>query len=319
MSLLVYSRDPGGTDALTALLLALDNARRHACLERWYVAQRDHGLWALAKLPGLEKMRTAGIDVRHWPEACEPGRLLASRQTSAVLTSTSDIDDDTDVLLWQAARARGIPSAAALDSDLNLSVRFASRSGALVLPDVIACTTAKMADRVSASLGIPAERCPVVGDLHHDRMLEQSKTITQAQIASVRRQWSARTSDRVALFCSECGEEMRLAGRANDTKEHDAIAQVIGLISSGEPLGDMQISRLVIRPHPRDREGKYDRYTVASSSLVRVDSRTPAAIALASADLVVGIKSAMLDQASLFAKPVYAWRPNQLERYSCPR
>ena len=76
----------------------------------------------------------------HWAEAgfetliwVGPGDVrglagwLRANQVAAVITGTSDIDDDTDQQLWQASARCGIQAYAFLDGAVNPELRFITR------------------------------------------------------------------------------------------------------------------------------------------------------------------------------------------------
>ncbi len=62
---------------------------------------------------------------------------------------------------------------------------------------------------------------------------------------------------------------------------------------------------VVVRPHPRDVPGKYDSYRRVCDPRVIVTAAGTPAEALAGADLVAGMRSALLDEAQLLGRPVH--------------
>jgi hypothetical protein len=297
LPVLFYSRDPGGTNALIALCDRLAVGDVDARLDAWVGSNRI----VLAKPPGLDEWRAAGIAVAPYDEATISAAIVTAQGVRALVTATSDIDDDTDIKLWRTARAAGVKTAAILDSTANLAVRFRARDGVWTLPDLILCADDAAVTFVSGELGIPPQRCLAVGSLHLDRIQREAARYGQAEIDEVRRQWGCRPGERVALFCSECGEEMRLEGREPTYDEHDALASLLREAATSNAGGPYD--RIVVRPHPRDRAGKYERHRKTDQLPWLVERQTPALLALLAADAVVGLGSAMLGEACRLGRP----------------
>jgi hypothetical protein len=66
---------------------------------------------------------------------------------------------------------------------------------------------------------------------------------------------------------------------------------------------------VVIRPHPRDTLGKYDRYRRAAAPGVIVSDQGAPLEAILAADLVLGMDSALLFEARTLGRPALSLVP----------
>jgi hypothetical protein len=230
--------------------------------------------------PGMRDARVA---------AC--AAFLRARDVGAVVTGTSDVDEDTDRVLWLAARSCGLASHAFLDHPANLHARFAEADGSLTLPDHLYAPDARYAVAL-AEASIDEARLRVTGPLY-DRALQAARAQALAARPRLRRLWRAEPEDRVVLFASECGREMADQGRP---AAYDELAVLADLT---DELAATAQTVLVVRPHPRDRAGKYDAWHASVPARLRgcVSADGSPAEAILAADLVAGMDSTMLREA----------------------
>ena len=158
--------------------------------------------------------------------------------------------------------------------------------------------------------GLPQERIRIVGDLHHDRVRRLAAAHRTDDIAALRAQWGVGREVKVVLFASECAREMAAAGRPSPYDEVEMLERLARHVASGNipDIGviDPAHTAIVVRPHPRDRAGKYDaiaaRY-VQQPRLTISAAGTPD-LAIAAADLVAGMNSSLLYEAMELRRPV---------------
>lgn len=316
-SLLVFSRDPGPTNQLVAVVEALKTPALGGDPEGLSLLRA-----ALSQMPELriasrgsatEIWRGAGHVPAPWEGADEAtaDALIAEAGALAVLTGASDIDEPGDRLLWKAARRRGISSHAVLDHPANLALRFRDGEGGTIYPDWLYAPDAVFANRLAVA-GAPADRIRLTGDLHHRRLRGLSAQIAGDEIAALRGTWGGSASDTVVLFPSECGREMRAAGRTYPYDELEVLERLLTSLEAGALPGGRTADRrsllLVVRPHPRDLPKKYDVLLDARRERLRVvaSSQGLPLVALLAADLVVGMNSSMLYEAFELGRPVYS-------------
>lgn len=318
-SIALFGRDPGGTNQVIALheilkeqtgnLVDSGSAAVDAYLHD-ILLPNGIDLLVLGKDAGLRQWAMAGIqaiDVASMDDDTLRS-LFMKRRVRALLTGTTDIDDHTDHLLWRIAESMGIPSAAFIDHTTNLYSRFIGANGIPRFPDRIFTLDQASYDHL-AFMGIPQERLTVGGDLHLYRLRKLGrKGSTQEKSINLRAAWGTRSNDRVVLFASECVQEMASLGRQSLYSEFAALNELIFRLRNGERLPGLGINDLstiiiVIRPHPRDHEGKYEPYIYSSDLRIAISSEGDATSAILASDLVVGMNSTLLKEAAVLNVP----------------
>lgn len=323
---LIFSRDIGGTNQMVALreylvcggdaatggLPAFDDMLRTIGMP---IPVRD--LTVIAKDYALECWRNHGVSVDDWRNlvrgeshaACAAVQVLDLVAPALLLTATTDVDDRTDVVLWQEAGRRGIPTAAFVDHRINLNARFFDLEGGVSYPDRIFVID----DSVRAKLvqeGAPADRVAVTGDLHLRRLASKgfaSEVVREAQ--DLRRHWGLRPQDAAVLFVSECLREMRALGsNGAPYDEIDSLSDLLDHLRHGGTLGAAAPGpvTVVVRPHPKDTAGKFDAFRGDGDVRVIVDGSGAAEVAICAADVIVGMDSTMLDEAKVMGRPVHS-------------
>jgi hypothetical protein len=289
-----FSRDPGPTNVLLAVHAGMRAGGPLAHLPSCTAAK------IFARAPGLREWRRAGIAAEEWPTIATPEQaasLLRDLGAVAVVTGASDIDEPTDRLLWQAARAVGIPCHVFIDHPANLRARLVdapAKPTHLYVPH--ADYRLLLADLQSMDTVVV-----VVGDLHIAHLKAQTQQLLPEIRAAIRRNWGAAQSDAVVLFASECGREMVAAGRSYPYDEMATLARLVALIAERATLCGKALAPdstiVVVRPHPRDTPGKYSDHVRAASPRVVVSADESPFAAISSAEMVVGMDSTMLREA----------------------
>lgn len=327
MHLLLFSRDLGGTNqlvALRALLQGCDASSDHTVLPQSMRA----GL-------GLDSVKGGKLDItvvakdfatrmwarerttfRDWYEltakfpAGDSARyVLQSLKPDLLVTATSDVDDRTDVRLWSAARALGIPSAAFVDHGVSLRERFLDEHEQLVLPDRIFLPYQAVMNEMQALCQSP-ERLILCGDLHALHLPFKAKNLASGAIKRTRHEWGVRDDDVVVLFPSEPRREMALAGRQSDEYEDEGFCALAEYLSQRRRLPGFPnvVSRytIVVRPHPKDTPGKYHSLVDTCPIHCVIDETAESICSIMSSDVVVGLDSTVLFEADILGRPVYS-------------
>ncbi len=322
-TLLFFSRDPGPTNVLMAVYEALSDlailAGSSAEFQRFAaeVTKTEAPKFAIyGKDQALESWRFGGHTARDWNEVVPAAsstaerdaalkELLRSQEITAIITGTSDADEDTDHGLWRAARALGLPSHVFLDHRSNLDRRFTDRDGTRSYPDAVYVPDEGYRDAIIAG-GNSAKRVRVVGDLQLKRMRRVGQLVKADEVTDLRTRWSADLGWEVILFASECTAEMAGLGRPSPYSEFETLERLIADIRMHKPIGGRPFppdrSVLVIRPHPRDSKGKYDAYATLDSPRVVVSRDGTPAQAILAADIVVGMDSTLLFEAEVLGR-----------------
>lgn len=309
MTAVLFARDAGAANQVVAIadLLAgrIECPALHALIER--VAggiPRDIAVWGFG--PAMDVFTASGAGAREYnpPDAASAAAFLRKARAQILVTGTGDIDDRATPLFWVTASKLGIPSIAALDSADNIRLRFDPAKGErpewFVISDARSFVSLK-------EIGIAPFNILCVENLHHVRLAR----LPRPGRAAVRRSWSVSADARVVLFASENGMEARAMGREVDFDEFALLASLIKNISTRRSIGSWRSENvneelvIVVRPHPRDLPGKYDRYARASDPRVIISASGTPAEAVVGADLVVGMRSALLDEARILGRPVH--------------
>lgn len=307
--LLVFSRDPGPTNQLIAVVEALrsppaaDETAEFALL-RAATSPVIAELKIATRVPGDAIWRGAGYTANLWSGADERAAevLIAKTEAGLVLTGTSDIDEPGDRMLWRAARRMGIESHAVLDHPANLALRFRDARGEETRPDWFYVPDEIFLSRLAAT-GIPAARIRVIGDLHHVRMRRLACRQDTGEVERLRTLWGAGDSTFVILFASECGREMAALGRPSPYDETEILGGLLNELARGQRPGGGELNPadvvVVVRPHPRDAEGKYNAFASGAKTAPRVavSAEGSPPLALMAANLVVGMNSSLLYEA----------------------
>lgn len=304
-SLLVFSRDPGGTGQLIALLEALRRQGMTPAPAPVQAALGDRPMAIFARGVARDLWRRAGVEAEDWDQACPAGdiaRLCAEHGVGAILTGTSDVDEPTDRALWRYAADQRTPSAAILDHEANMAARFHDAQG-WIWPDLILAPDAACADAVLAA-GAPEGAVIRTPDFRAARLARSRRGGAPDRRAAIRRSWGCAEGERAILFASECGREMQAAGRVYPYDEIAMLDRLGLMLAQARGRGALSAPPdaiwLVIRPHPRDIAGKYAAFQPPPPLRVAVDETPSPEDAILAADVIVGMQSTLLlDAATL--------------------
>ncbi len=319
MPLLFFARDPGPANYLVAVheLVAspeLDPGLAGAVVRELrsfapavvYVRGAGEQVWHRANVPFLPLDREVDAAAAYPVKVEALTALLRKRKISCVVTGASDIDENTDRALWAAARNAAIPSHAFMDHPASLDRRFRLPDGTQVLPDFIHAPDAAYLPMLEKA-GVPLERVSVTGPVHAERLRRVAAGSGQEQL--LRAAWGAHSGDKVVLFASECVEEMAQAGRPGKYNEFAVLDDLTQKLEAGEAVGPVREGAekvvLVVRPHPRDRDGKYNAWRENRDGKLRrvVSTEGVPERAILAADVVVGMDSSLLRDSLALNRP----------------
>lgn len=298
MNLIFLSRDPGGARQMIGLYRVLTEDPPEFAADPGLAALRSRlgrwtGIRVLAKEFALPVWRQAGIAATEidgkpdWPA------------TDRLLTATSDCDDDTPQQAWRSARAAGCQSHAFVDCESNVANRFRDRTGATSVPDYVYVPNSLCLPGLEGL--ITANRVALIPDLIP--WLGRRDLAAAAQGAEkLRAVWRQGADKPVLMFVSENVSEMAALGRHSPYNEFDCLDRLLACLrGEGEIAGiDHRDWQLVIRPHPKEAAGKFDAY--AGQAVISREGNS--AEAILAADLIVGMRSTLLREATQAGRPV---------------
>ena len=145
-------------------------------------------------------------------------------------------------------------------------------------------------------------------------MRRRAAAIPGDRLARVRRRWGANDGENIILFASECGAEMAEQGLDVPYEELAYLDRLIELVCRSVAFGPVRSSPdrslVVIRPHPKDRSGKYAAYLgTARAPRTVLDGERDGIVSVLAADAVVGMDSSLLYEAAALDRPVMSLIP----------
>jgi hypothetical protein len=292
--------DPGGAAAVAPVLELL---RQEGC-----------PLHALAYRQAVASWRGRGLDVDELPHSTDLAQAeqrLRDLGANILLSATSDNGVNLEKPFFAAARRLGVPSLAVLDHWMNYRLRFANDKGELVyLPDRIAVMDELAREEMLAE-GLDAGRLVVTGQPAFDELASFRQSATVQQRQAIRQLLGVAADERMVLFASEpistmCGTEPSqplYPGYTEQTVLGD-VAEALGRIAERRTEKIV----LVVRPHPLDNPEKL---CVCADAPLRVvvDGRGKGREVVLAADLVTGMTTVLLVEASLLGCVVLSVQP----------
>lgn len=299
-TLAVVSGDPGGASALAPVLIALRAQPHFKVHALAYRQARD--LWAQRGLPFKE--------LEEGLTRAQAQAILQHTRADVLLTSTSFNGVDLEKHFIAASRELGVPSLALLDFWANYAVRFADAGGHFAyLPDRIAIMD-EQAKAEMLAIGFPAETLIITGQPAFDELpaYKQRRPLWRA---AVREQLGIAPDEPMVLFASQ-----PLAGiYGRDASSPDFLGYteqsvLDDLVTALEHLARHREKPvcLVIRPHPREDVRDYEQWQDSSIRVLVTGAIGGRGMALA-ADLVTGMTTMLLVEASLMGCPVVSLQP----------
>jgi len=298
MSLVFLSRDPGGARQMIGLYRVLTESPAEFAADAGLNALRARlgswdGIRVVAKDFALPVWRQAGIPVGEF------GGAQTWSANDRLLTATSDVDDDIPQQAWRRARAAGCPSHGFVDCESNVANRFRDRSGALSAPDYVYVPNADCLPGLNGI--VPPDRITLIPDLI-PWLSRRDLAAAAAGAEKLRRIWQQGDERPVLMFVSENVSEMAALGRASPYSEFDCLERLLACLRGEQAITgiDRRDWHVVIRPHPKEAPGKFDAYQ-GQAIISREGSSAEAILA---ADMIVGMRSTLLREASDAGKPV---------------
>jgi hypothetical protein len=313
--LLFFSRDPGGANVLVALYETLTAGDEPPFgggmaddLRSFFRIGADvPHIRAYAKDFAAAVWERQGYTVETWPADTNAETVLRRAGVGGIVTEASSIQDRTCGTIWRAARTLEIPCAAVLDHTTNITARFVADDDTPIFPDRIYVLD-DASKRALIDAGYPADSVAVYPNIHLERAATLAGGVDGDTSDALRRAWHTEPGGTVVLFASECASEMVAAGHERYMDEFAVLAAIVERIRNQASFGpvptDPATTVLVIRPHPRDTEGKYNRFEQAAEPRIVVSTDGTSLEAAKAADVVVGVKSMLLQEAATLGRPI---------------
>lgn len=305
--ILVFSRDPGGTNAIMPLIEPLRQLGNNVVV---------YGKDAALSIYG--KLKIDCSDIRGAiPSGAqeETNEFVQKLRPDIILTGTSS-EDFTERHLWKAAESAGIASFAVLDQWTHYRLRLISEGGdpmnghstsELIVPSFLFIMD-EFARNELCALGIDCEKLLVSGQPFFDYIRTTADRFTTHDIEQARRELTGDGDGLVFVFASQpIASINRTNGIAEDYwgyTEHTVMSQVVRCLSKITEETGTRVT-LVLRLHPKDAFDSYQGAlaTLPSSVKVVVDRDYDSTLLLQASDLVIGMFSMLLLEAAILNRP----------------
>lgn len=265
------SSDPGGANVIAATIRRLSEPTPY----RLFTDAHGH--------------RVSGLADRY--EVIEPAAvsgLISAERPDIVFTGTSLVSA-LELHFLKEGAAHGSRTAAVVDHWTNFSRRFQWPDGTLELPEIIL-----VPDRVALSMaagdGLPVERLRIFG---HPHFADAAMFTPTSAREDFWRGSGVDPSSSILLFLSDALSET--AGDEARAKAQFGYSELSILACLIEALSGHPEVRLVIRPHPKERAGKFERFL---TQCVALAPSAPLWETIAQSDHVVGMFSSALVEAA---------------------
>ncbi|MEM7122375.1 MAG: hypothetical protein AAF563_13915 [Pseudomonadota bacterium] len=301
---LIFCRDPAA--AIQVAGLFADREAQHVIGKALDCPDALDEVVCVAEPPASDMLAREGLAVKSWNAFFgdnDAATVLGRNGVAQVVTGTSDVDETRDVALWQAAARIGAMSLCLLDRADEATARFTDDRGSMCFPDVIAVADDTMRN-AAIDDGLPANKLLVAGNLRQAHTVHAARVLGKTDRDLVRREWSATDETFCVLFASECGREAASLGRPQRFDEITALETLLDWSKTEhfrDDVADGRETRLIVRPHPRDRADKYEAWI--GKSVVGDDVGRPAIGSLLAADLVAGLETSLLEEAVWVGTP----------------
>lgn len=303
--MIAYVEDPGGANAIAALLPRLG---------------ADAEVRVLASGAGARQLAVLNLPAETVDPAADADRMIKAHRPHCLVVGTSENSTSLGLRLVQAARRTGTPTVGIVDGTANADWRFrgtgddplSSAPDWIVVPD-------RATAEAYQTLGHPGERIVTVGDPHLARIAaERPRLVAIGQRALRERLFPHLDPDRKwILFLSERSEgldQARFRKSATYTlpappgeerRTHIVLAAFLAALDALRPK-----PIAMLRLHPKDEPAEYQAYAGAFDATSGTEA--PHELVFA-ADLVVGMTTMLLAEAVALGRPVLSIVPRVCE------
>lgn len=293
----IFSRDPGGTNAVFPLINKLENKY---CV---VVYAKD----AAIQIYNREKIRIKQkIDKEDYAEL---KKIVCLEHPDLIITGTSS-DDFCEKYLWKIGSELQIPTFAILDHWCSYGIRFSKYSVAETdkyeeeyshefMPDKILVMD-EFAKEKSIAERIPEERIVVTGQPHFEWIINKYKE----NIENAKK----REDNIIRILYVSDAIEMVYGGRKNAVtklgySEKTIFEELIKSVERIEGFFDKKIE-IIIKLHPKEERNSYDDYIKKTHLRIYYEARDNIWEFLPEMDVVCGSISMMLVESYICGKNI---------------
>jgi hypothetical protein len=304
--ILIFSRDPGGTNAIMPLIEPL-----RALGNTVIVYGKDAAL-SIYRKQNIDCSDICDIIPSGTPE--ETDEFVRKTRPDLIVTGTSS-EDFTERHLWKAADRAGITTFAVLDQWTNYRLRLISEGGDpvngcatsdLVVPSFLFIMD-EFAKKEMCALGIDRKKLIVSGQPFFDYIRKTGDRLTTQEIEHLHVELAGGEDGLVFVFASQpIASIHRMNGMAEDYwgyTEETVLKSVVKCLARLTREMATKVT-LVLRLHPKDESNVYHNAlaTLPDSVQVVVDRQTDSSLLLKASDLIIGMFSMLLLEAAILER-----------------
>jgi hypothetical protein len=309
-TLLAFLEDPGAANFLGPILA------------RKFDAGDDVRLYAEGT--GAARLKEMGVRFHDAAEMGTAAEAIQREAPWAVLIGTSENLDTAAFDLIKAARVAGLPSIAGVDNAANADFRFRGHGDDPLAhaPDFLLLSD-DLARRNYAALGFTPDRIVVCGHPYFDAVREAGFLLAKEGRGVLRSRLFPDAGSRpVVVFLGEISSGLNPGQftKSTDYTLHGRGQSVVRTEIVIEEFLDAAATMkrrpyLVLRPHPKNTDAELGSYYSEFDKISRSGGSLGSVFA---ADLVVGMSTSLLVEASLLGRPTLSIVPRLREREWLP-
>lgn len=309
--ILLFSRDPGGSNAIIPLIPALKKYNYEVILFGKDVALTKY------KQSNLEGKNILDFIKEVTPESI---RIFIKEINPDIIITGTSADDFCEKYIWRAANDLNITSFAIVDQWLNYGIRFSKYSiseseqylksklfeylpSKIFIMDEIAKTEA-------IKEGLPQDKIIVTGQPYFETVINNADNVTDEQIKSLRDQLKIEKDGLLITFASEPITETYNSNQLVQNSylgytEITILEKLLDALSFLQNSSKKQIN-LLIRPHPKENLGKYqDLYQKFLQQKINciISSEANSQTVIVASDIICGMSSMFLIESVILNKP----------------
>lgn len=308
---MIFSRDPGGCNAVSPLVNVLNEQYlvklygKDVALKRY----EAYNLEGIDILDAIENITLKSVE-----------EFLINEKPDFIITGTS-ADDMAEKYIWKSAEKLGIPSFAILDQWTNYGVRFSEFGVSKLkaydkdkrhtyLPQKILVMD-EYARRKMIDIGISSGKILVTGHPYFEYLKSTAKQYNRSLITEFRNK-VLKCNDKEILITFVSEPITKTYKENNKDKsylgytEKTIFIEFVKVLNSFSKKFERNI-KLIIRLHPKEDEDNYDEliHLVDKKYIsVSTDNKSPGLELIYASDLICGMSSMFLLESWILEKPI---------------
>lgn len=309
--ILLFSRDPGGSNAIIPLVKPLKSKGYNVRLFGKDVALNQYskaGLLAFNIMDFVNNVEIKDVEL-----------FLRNENPNFIITGTSS-DDFTEKYIWKSAENLGIPSFAIVDQWINYGIRFSkyglSQLKAYLndkshpyLPAKILVTD-EISKQEAVKDGLEESRIAVVGHPYFEVLLNKGRKITGKEIKETRRHFDVDDDEFMITFASEpVSSDYAQEGSLQQYwgfSEKTIFSELLDAIKRVNCGLNRKVS-VVIKLHPREKSDNFSEVLDSHQGgniRVKISDDFDAVNLMCASDLICGMSSMFLIESVILGRPV---------------